>query len=298
MCMNIDIKKKIDYRVILIIIATILVLGYLIFFNVKKNKSIEIEAVVKTLGNDYVIIMDDKEKEYLVNTTEDLIVGDEVLVVLKGVKEGNPGTGKVVSIKVISSKEDSVSIDNKDTNEVIENDSLDDGASGQNDLDNESMNVSDNDLVTYFEDFSNQVDSTTEFKSSLKEKFVLVVDFLFYDGEIKGKTFKELSTSAKLEILKIFLEVDNKLETKFPDYKDTISGVGNRVYTNVKTKALELYFDITTEVCANASELCVNAKEGLKDLKVNFSITWDLIKEMSDVGINKLKSWYEIWKEV
>jgi len=43
-------------------------------------------------------------------------------------------------------------------------------------------------------------------------------------------------------------------------------------------------------------ELCKTAKENFQSLKINFSITWDLIKDLASTGIQKLKNWYEIWR--
>ena len=37
-------------------------------------------------------------------------------------------------------------------------------------------------------------------KSKFKEYFILIVDFIFYDSEIKGYRFDELSDSAKTKI--------------------------------------------------------------------------------------------------
>ena len=81
---------------------------------------------------------------------------------------------------------------------------------------------------------------------------------------LKNNLFK------KLKILNLFLKIDHKIEKKFPNYKSNISTKGNKVYGNAKNKAIELYFDITTEACKNDKELCTTAKAGLKDLKNNF----------------------------
>ena len=60
----ISVKKKNDKLVIIIIIATILVFGYLLFFNVKKNTKVEISALVKERGNNYIIVADDENIKY------------------------------------------------------------------------------------------------------------------------------------------------------------------------------------------------------------------------------------------
>src|SRR5699024_3930891 len=62
---------------------------------------------------------------------------------------------------------------------------------------------------------------------TLKSGFITIVDFLFYDGTIAGHTFSELTTSAKLEVLKVALWVDDKIDSVFPGYKETISNGAN-----------------------------------------------------------------------
>ena len=281
-------EKKLDLKIILIIIATVIMLGILIFFNVKKNTKVEIEATIKETANDYIVVVDENDKEYLLETNKNYKEGDKIIAILKNVKKGNRITGEIVKIDVIS-KEVEFSI----TDIVDDNDSLD------NNNENNYNSINNNlDMVSYVSDFSKDVDEASEFKGKVKDKFVSIVDFIFYDGEINGTTFKELSTTSKLKILELFLKVDNKINDKFPDYKNNISSEGNKIYNNVKTKAIETYFEITTEVCDNDQDLCNTAKEGLRDMKESFSLTWEIIKEMAGSGVSKLKNWYEIWRDI
>lgn len=139
--------------------------------------------------------------------------------------------------------------------------------------------------------------STENKTSSLKEGFVKVIDFIFYDGKIYGKTFKELSNSAKIKIITFTLKIDSKIDEYFPEYKESISSTTSRIYTNVKNKLITLYLDTTVKICSNNESLCMDAKAGLAELKSSFGLTWDFIKDISGVGITKLKDWYEIWRE-
>lgn len=311
-------KKKTDRAVVIIVIATILVLGYLIFFNIRKNNKVEINATIKETGSNYVIAVDDKNNEYLLNTNNDYKVGDKINFVLKNIKKDSPITGDVIKIDTISKEiVFSISDELEDTTEENSNNTSNSSNTppsneqkqpnnntnnnNNNSTQTKDTNTSDNseaNIVNYFTNFSNEIDNTDNLKSSIKEKFILIVDFLFYDEPINSITFKELTTTTKLKILSLFLKIDHKIEEKFPNYKNTISNKGNKVYTNSKNKAIELYFDITTNVCQNDQELCDTAKEGLRDLKKNFSLTWEFIKEMSNTGISKLKNWYEIWREI
>lgn len=148
------------------------------------------------------------------------------------------------------------------------------------------------DIVKYFE---NSAISNNE--KTLKEGFVNIIDFLFYNKEINGVTFDQITTQTKLEIIKIALKLDSKVEEYFPGYKETITNTTNKIYTNVKSKLITLYLDITVKVCSNNTKLCEDAKSDLQDLKNSFSISWDFIKDISSKNISKLKDWYEVWKE-
>ena len=295
-------EKKYDKIVISIIITTILVLGYLIFSNIRKNKEEEIIATIKETGNNYVIAISEDNQEYLINTKNDYNIGDKINVTMKNIKKTSPIQGEIVKIDTISKTVEFVITDEP----IIKNEEITNETKTEPNIDNsykeqhtpQEQVATEEDIIAYFSNTENEVNNSTSFKDSLKEKFVTLVDFLFYDGEIKGKTFKELSNKTKLKVLEIFLKIDNKLDNKFPNYKENISNTGNKVYTNVKTKAIETYLNLTTEICTNDASLCESAKEGLRTLKESFSLTWDFIKEMSGVGLTKLKNWYEIWREI
>ena len=221
---------------------------------------------------------------------------------MKNIKKTSPIQGEIVKIDTISKTVEFVITDEP----IIKNEEITNETKTEPNIDNsykeqhtpQEQVATEEDIIAYFSNTENEVNNSTSFKDSLKEKFVTLVDFLFYDGEIKGKTFKELSNKTKLKVLEIFLKIDNKLDNKFPNYKENISNTGNKVYTNVKTKAIETYLNLTTEICTNDASLCESAKEGLRTLKESFSLTWDFIKEMSGVGLTKLKNWYEIWREI
>lgn len=295
-------EKKYDKIVISIIITTILVLGYLIFSNIRKNKEEEIIATIKETGTNYVIAISEDNQEYLINTKNDYNIGDKINVTMKNIKKTSPIQGEIVKIDTISKTVEFVITDEP----IIKNEEITNETKTEPNIDNsykeqhtpQEQVATEEDIIAYFSNTENEVNNSTSFKDSLKEKFVTLVDFLFYDGEIKEKTFKELSNKTKLKVLEIFLKIDNKLDNKFPNYKENISNTGNKVYTNVKTKAIETYLNLTTEICTNDASLCESAKEGLRTLKESFSLTWDFIKEMSGVGLTKLKNWYEIWREI
>ena len=139
-----------------------------------------------------------------------------------------------------------------------------------------------------------------DIKKQAKEYFVSLVDFIFYGGSIKGKTFKELSSSAKEKVIYGTLKIDGIIDKHIPGYKETL---GNS-YKNAKKDLIVLYTDTSTKLCAERKELCDDLKNDVNDLKKSLNLTWDIIydiyvemvKPLGVEGIKKLTDWYEVWK--
>ena len=163
----------------------------------------------------------------------------------------------------------------------------------ENTSDGVAVKTADEEVLTYI----NTLQSDTEkgFTDQLKSGFITIVDFLFYDGSIAGHTFDELTTKAKLEVLKAALWVDDKIDSVFPGYKETISNGATKVYTSIKNKIVSTYLDITSSICEANSSLCEQAKEDFQSLKDSFGLTWDFLKNLASSGLDKLQNWYEVW---
>ena len=178
--------------------------------------------------------------------------------------------------------DDKINVIKDDTNQIIDNNIVE--------------YYTEEDIVSYFEDLEvdliNYDTNDETIGNKIKDKFIKCIDFLFYDDEIGGKTFNELTNASKLKILEITMSIDKLIESKFPSYKENIGSI----YQNIKSKVVGTYLDTTTKICNDDLELCNSAKEGFKKLKSNFGLTWDMIKELLDSGKTKLKDWYEIWK--
>lgn len=170
------------------------------------------------------------------------------------------------------------------------------GSSSNNSTSN-SIVYTENDVISYFKNEENGISTYQEgvtFKEKAKNTFVTIVDFIFYDKEIKSHTFKELSNSAKLQIIKIALSIDSKIEEYFPDYKETIK----TKYDNLKGKLASLYLEATASLCDSVGiDTCNQAKEDFNTMKNSFGFTWDLVKELAVNGKNKVKDFYESWSD-
>ena len=150
-------------------------------------------------------------------------------------------------------------------------------------------------LLSYFDKESSLFTSSNNnesMASKLKDSFVGIVDFIFYDKEIKGYTFKELTNSAKLKVISIALAIDNKIDSYFPDYKEKIKDK----YTSVKGTLALKYLEVTANFCSKNPDACNQAKIDFNNMKESFGFTWDLIKEMAKNGTSKIKDLYENWR--
>ncbi len=151
-------------------------------------------------------------------------------------------------------------------------------------------NIVINDIETKLLNVENNKNKTS-FKETAKSYFIKLVDFIFYDKDIKGVYFKDLTNKAKLTVIKLALKLDNLIEQHYPGYKEGLSSS----YQNTKTKLIELYLDKTSDYCANHDDVCNQAKSDFQELKTSYGITWDFIKSLANKGIAKLKEWYEIY---
>lgn len=171
------------------------------------------------------------------------------------------------------------------------------GGSSSNNSTSNSIVYTENDVISYFKNEENGISTYQEgvtFKEKAKNTFVTIVDFIFYDKEVKGHTFKELSNSAKLQVIKVAFSIDSKIEEYFPDYKETIK----TKYDNLKGKLASLYLEATASLCDSVGiDTCNQAKEDFNTMKNSFGFTWDLVKELAVNGKNKVKDFYESWRD-
>lgn len=174
----------------------------------------------------------------------------------------------VVTVKVYKNNNETVTTNNKE--KTIEEETIE------------------TEPVEYFTGISQSTD-----KGTLKQGFIKIVDFLFYDEPINGIKFSELKDEAKLKIMKIALSIDSKIDYYFPGYKETLSNGTKKLYSDVKLKVAELYIKVTTKICSNNQQLCIDAKEGFNSMKDSFGLTFDFLKNIGKDELNKLKEWYE-----
>lgn len=296
---------KINNKILVaIIIFLLLTIALIVFYSIyTKNKIITKEATITHIGKGYIIAEDELKEEYSIPTNCEYNIGDKVSFTMKNIKKNSsPKEGTLVKLDTISKMVEFQISDNITNN--IDNQEID--AKNEEIIPEPKEEITtsvkeDKDLtvVSYFENLNNNLNNYNKNETTdktIKEHFVTIVDFLFYNGTINEKSFKDLSYSAKLKVLKLAFSIDQKIEKYFPEYKEEITTTSNKIYTNVKSQALKLYLDIITKICKENNNLCESAKEGLTELKKNLGLSWDLIVDLAKEGTNNLKEWYEVWK--
>lgn len=174
----------------------------------------------------------------------------------------------------------------------------------KNEITKPSLSNKDNTIINEMDNTLNSIDaesSSSNFSDKAKATFITIVDFLFYDGTIKGVTFNELTDAGKQKVLELANKIDVKLEEKAPGYKDKISSTTSNAYN----KASEI-------IKSGASSLNNFAKEKLGDENYNSIIdAKDELVKYSKNALNlvgsagsklfsstkdKLNDWYQNFK--
>ena len=293
-------KKDKIYKYTMLILIIILIISCILLYY-KKNTLKKVNATISYVGENYIIAKDENNQEYSISTKEGYETGDQITFDIKYQKNTSPIKGEISNLKKINEKIDFQIEDTKlqEENSFIKNDQNNSTTSSKSSAkeNNQEESNTEQNVIQYAEELNTEVENSSNITNSIKTKFITLVDFLFYEGTIQNKTFKELSNETKLKVLKLAYTIDQKIETKFPDYKEKIKDTSTKTYSNIKTKVITTYLDLSTKVCSTNQSTCQSAKEGLSDMKKSFSLTWSFIKEIKGIGVQKLKNWYEIWRE-
>lgn len=167
-------------------------------------------------------------------------------------------------------------------------------------------------IINYVNDLNTEVDELTSSeiteatKVKLKESFITLTDFIFYEGTINGITFNELSTSVKEKVIEVYETIDKKIESVWPNYKETIKSTATKIYTNLKAKTIELKDELLNKYKESVGESAYNEsvkvfEDDINRLKESTQPTIDYAKEKSQEAYASIKdkasSWYENFKE-
>lgn len=255
------------------ILALIGIIAIIIVINIdNKKEEVKTDNVNDVASNNVVIEKDSKEEDILTTNKEDEKEKKEEEVI---VKEKIP---KQQQEEVVVKQEEQEQYSQKDLLVINELNSLD----NQTDL---LLKEGTNETIG----------------DKAKGIFITLVDFCFYDGKINGITFDELTEEGKSKVLKIVNKIDEKIENKFPGYKEKIS-----------SKTSEAFKKASEIIKKGANNVKEFAKEKLGDRNYQSLIdekdelvlytknAWSLVKDFSSSIYHKttdsLKKWYENFK--
>lgn len=181
--------------------------------------------------------------------------------------------------------------------------------SGMNDVNKKKNELTKDEIVlNYFIETKNIIaqflksEKIESAKEICKNYFVTFIDFIFYNGQIKGITFKELTTYAKIKVINFTKEIDELIMTKFPDYKEKVSSESKKLFESVcdlledgKDGVENFIIDKIgegkySEILSSINSLKEDGKEVFNDIK-------DSSVELYDSSKQKVKDWYENFRE-
>lgn len=124
-------------------------------------------------------------------------------------------------------------------------------------------------------------------KEKGKEYFITGVDFIFYDKEINGVTFDDLTEEGKKVTLENLETIDGWIMEIAPDYKDKIS----EKYQVVKDFVSTTYYDVLESIKESLGEENNSAiQEKKNEIK-------DSITSTKDKALEKVSDWYQNFKD-
>ncbi len=234
----------------------------------------------------------------MVVSTKDTTSNNEV--------EVTSGTIEYKEEQVNSSNNDSDSskvIENNKTNTNSESNNSNENTTNTNEVTEYSSNdeVVINSLESSLTKINNGSTSDSSFSDSAKGVFVSIVDFLFYDGEINGVTFDELTDSGKQKVLEIASKVDNAIESKIPGYKETISDTASKAFNKasevIKSGANNLNNFAREKLGEENYQSIIDAKDELAYYTKNaINFLGDIGGKVFNSVKDKLDSWYQDFK--
>lgn len=169
---------------------------------------------------------------------------------------------------------------------------------------NDNYNEKDNIVIDELNNTLKNIEESAQdenFKDKASSTFISIVDFLFYDGTIKGISFDELTEKGKEKVLEISSKIDVKLEEKCPGYKEKISNSTSKAYQkaskiikkgakNINDFAKSALGDENYQAIIDAKdELAKYSKEALNYVTGAGSKVFNNTKE-------KLNEWYQNFK--
>ena len=269
--------------------------------NNKKSSVSTLKVIVTETYKGYALaqVIGDSDLDIVEVPVDGLNVGDELILDVKEIMEIYPPKVVLNSYEIVSDKSEDTTMttsittttapENRTTTTTKKITSTTKTTIRQT----TTAKISEN---TYKSADDSVLETTSEMlkdknRNVIKENFIKIVDFIFYDSDINGYYFKDLTNGAKLKVIYYATMLDNLINKEFPSYKENLS----EMYNNTKAKLVKLYLEKSSEYCKDNENVCKQAKSDFTVLKKSLNITFDFIKGLCKDGTQKLKEWYEIY---
>ncbi len=219
--------------------------------------------------------------------------------------QGNEAETESKEDNLGNSQNNDVIIDSKENNQNNSSSEIE-----NNNTKNSTVNYSNKDktAIQTFNNLNDEIDNILKnenvenAKDKAKGTFITIVDFIFYDSEINGVTFDELTDSGKQKVLEIANKIDTKIENKFPNYKDTISDTAKEAFNKaselIKKGSYNLSEFSKEKLGEDNYNAIINAKDEFIDYtKQAIDIIGDVGSSVFESGKEYIKNWYENLKK-
>lgn len=169
---------------------------------------------------------------------------------------------------------------------------------------NDNYNEKDNIVIDELNNTLKNIEESTQdenFKDKASSTFISIVDFLFYDGTIKGISFDELTEKGKEKVLEISSKIDVKLEEKCPGYKEKISNSTSKAYqkaSKIIKKGAKNINDFAKSALGDENyQAIIDAKDELvKYSKESLNYVTGTGSKVFNETKDKLNEWYQNFK--
>ena len=169
---------------------------------------------------------------------------------------------------------------------------------------NDNYNEKDNIVIDELNNTLKNIEESTQdenFKDKASSTFISIVDFLFYDGTIKGISFDELTEIGKEKVLEISSKIDVKLEEKCPGYKEKISNSTSKAYqkaSKIIKKGAKNINDFAKSALGDENyQAIIDAKDELaKYSKEALNFVTGAGSKVFNETKDKLNEWYQNFK--
>lgn len=130
-------------------------------------------------------------------------------------------------------------------------------------------------------------ENVEKFKEKGRELFITLVDFIFYDGKIKGVTYDELNEAARKQLFEDLCTIDEFICKYIPDYKENI---GSK-YNTIKSFISPYYYKALSKI----KELI--GSDNLERINEIIEEDKSLISDLLGKGKQKIQEKYENWRD-